>query len=99
MKLWRAKSIAKPSNQAHTIGRVYSFYEAVDFVYDVKWHPQHPSLFGMVDGSGQFDLWNLNVDTEVGLPASLSLYSRALKSPLRFLSSRLSLVQDARLTS
>lgn len=65
VKLWRAKSIAKPSSQAQTIGPVYSFDEADDFVYDVKWHPQHPALFGMVDGSGQFDLWNLNVDTEV----------------------------------
>ena len=26
--------------------------------------PTHPTLFGTVDGTGQFDLWNLNVDTK-----------------------------------
>ena len=25
------------------------------------------ALFGCVDGSGRFDLWNLNIDTEVGV--------------------------------
>ncbi|GAA5889514.1 hypothetical protein JCM6882_007055 [Rhodosporidiobolus microsporus] len=42
-----------------------SFEEADDYVYDVKWHPHHPALFGSVDGAGKFDVWNLNVDTEV----------------------------------
>lgn len=65
VKLWRAKSLAKPSTTAHTIAPIYSFDEADDYVYDVKWHPAHPATFGTVDGSGQFDVWNLNVDTEV----------------------------------
>ncbi|BGP49400.1 hypothetical protein JCM10450v2_005289 [Rhodotorula kratochvilovae] len=42
-----------------------SFEEADDYVYDVRWHPHHPALFGSVDGAGRFDVWNLNVDTEV----------------------------------
>ena len=33
-------------------------------MYDVKWSPTHPALFGTIDGIGQFYLWNLNVDTE-----------------------------------
>ncbi|KAH7890720.1 WD40-repeat-containing domain protein [Phlebopus sp. FC_14] len=65
VKLWRAKSLAKPSTAAHTISPIYSFDEADDYVYDVRWHPAHPALFGTVDGSGKFDLWNLNTDTEV----------------------------------
>ncbi|KAJ7695110.1 dynein intermediate chain [Mycena rosella] len=65
VKLWRAKSLAKPSATPNTISPLYSFDEADDYVYDVKWHPQHPALFGTVDGSGKFDLWNLNMDTEV----------------------------------
>jgi hypothetical protein len=65
VKLWRAKSLAKHSTSVQTITPVYSFEEADDYVYDVKWHPQHPALFGTVDGSGKFDLWNLNTDTEV----------------------------------
>lgn len=65
VKLWRAKSLAKPSTNLQSVAPLYSFDEADDYVYDVKWHPAHPALFGMVDGSGKFDLWNLNLDTEV----------------------------------
>lgn len=73
IKLWRAKSIAKPSTAANIIQPLYSYEEADDYVYDVKWHPVHPAVFGSVDGSGRFDLWNLNADAEVGyrLPSSL----------------------------
>jgi len=65
VKLWRSKSLAKPSTTQHTVAPIYSFDEADDYVYDVKWHPAHPASFGTVDGSGKFDLWNLNADTEV----------------------------------
>jgi dynein intermediate chain len=58
VKLWRAKAKGAP---------VHSFEEADDYVYDVKWHPQHPAMFGTVDGTGKFDLWNLNKDVEVRL--------------------------------
>ncbi|GAA5982471.1 hypothetical protein JCM11641_006126 [Rhodosporidiobolus odoratus] len=44
---------------------LFSFEEADDYVYDVRWHPHHPALFGSVDGAGKFDVWNLNIDTEV----------------------------------
>lgn len=64
VKLWR-RSTAKPSNTLQFIAPLYSFDEADDYVYDVKWHPSHPALFGTVDGAGRFDLWNLNIDTEV----------------------------------
>lgn len=65
VKLWKAKSVGKPSTGVHHLAPIYSFEEADDYVYDVKWHPSHPAMFGSVDGSGKFDLWNLNVDTEV----------------------------------
>lgn len=65
VKLWRAKSIAKPSTSASSVAPLYSFDEADDYVYDVKWHPAHPAVFGSVDGSGKFNIWNLNNDTEV----------------------------------
>ena len=65
VKLWRAKSLAKPSTTTQTVTPIYSFDEADDYVYDVKWHPAHPAVFASVDGSGKFDLWNLNADTEV----------------------------------
>ncbi|GAA5972888.1 hypothetical protein JCM21900_002252 [Sporobolomyces salmonicolor] len=47
------------------VSPLFSFEEADDYVYDVKWHPHHPALFGSVDGAGRFNLWNLNIDTEV----------------------------------
>ncbi|KAF8199142.1 cytoplasmic dynein intermediate chain [Pholiota molesta] len=65
VKLWRAKSLSKPSTAPQVVAPLYSFDEADDYVYDVKWHPAHPATFGTVDGSGRFDLWNLNADTEV----------------------------------
>jgi len=65
VKLWRAKGLTKPSTTMHQIPPLYSFDESDDYVYDAKWHPAHPALFGSVDGSGKFDLWNLNTDTEV----------------------------------
>ncbi|KAG5647883.1 hypothetical protein DXG03_007807 [Asterophora parasitica] len=65
VKLWRAKSLAKSSTTPQAIAPLYSFDESDDYVYDVKWHPAHPAVFGTVDGSGHFDLWNLNMDTEV----------------------------------
>ena len=65
VKLWRAKSGAKPSTSHNAVHPLYSFEEADDYVYDIKWHPHHPAVFGAVDGSGRFDLWNLNNDTEV----------------------------------
>jgi len=68
VKLWRSKSLAKPSTTSQTVTPIYSFDEADDYVYDVKWHPAHPAVFASVDGSGKFDLWNLNVDTEVRGP-------------------------------
>lgn len=52
---------------ASTVSPIYSFEEADDYVFDAKWHPHHPALFGSVDGAGKFSLWNLNVDTEVRL--------------------------------
>lgn len=48
-----------------TISPLFTFEEAGDYVYDVRWHPVHPAVFGSVDAAGQFNLWNLNADTEV----------------------------------
>jgi len=55
-KLWNQKTQTKP---------IYSFEDAGDYVYDVKWCPTHPAIFATVDGTGSLDLWNLNEDTEV----------------------------------
>ncbi|KIJ62044.1 hypothetical protein HYDPIDRAFT_30860 [Hydnomerulius pinastri MD-312] len=82
VKLWRAKSVTKAGAGAtqgvQNVAPVYSFDEADDYVYDVKWHPAHPAVFGTVDGSGKFDLWNLNSDTEVPVVSTNVGSNRAL---------------------
>lgn len=44
---------------------LFSFEEAHDYIYDTKWSPTHPAVFGYVDGSGKFDFYNLNIESEV----------------------------------
>ncbi|CAG8594467.1 13016_t:CDS:10 [Dentiscutata erythropus] len=65
VKLWKAKSVSKPSASAQTISPLYSFEGSDDYIYDVKWSPTNPALFGSVDGKGNFAVWNLNEDTEI----------------------------------
>ncbi|KAI9291370.1 WD40 repeat-like protein [Neoconidiobolus thromboides FSU 785] len=69
VKLWRSKSPmqAPSSSTPLSIPAIHSFEHSGDYVYDVKWSPIHPALFGVIDGTGHFDLWNLNVDTEAPL--------------------------------
>jgi dynein intermediate chain len=68
---------------------LHSFEAADDYVFDVKWHPNHPAMFGTVDGSGKFDLWNLNQDIEVSYHSpclraiSVRAYIRSHKYPLQ----------------
>lgn len=68
VKLWRAGVGGGGGGKGENTGPVMSFEESDDYVYDVRWHPHHPALFGSVDGAGKFDLWDLNVDTEVRSP-------------------------------
>ena len=47
---------------------LHTFEDYSEYVYDCKWSPINPALFATCDGSGRLDLWNLNLDTEVGSP-------------------------------
>uniref|UniRef100_A0A0G4HJL6 Uncharacterized protein n=1 Tax=Chromera velia CCMP2878 TaxID=1169474 RepID=A0A0G4HJL6_9ALVE len=55
IKLWSPKSFSKP---------LHSFEASEDYVFDVKWNPQHPALFASVDGEGYVDVWDMNRDME-----------------------------------
>jgi len=55
VKLWMVKQHQFP---------VLSLDNFEDYVYDVKWHPNHPATFASVDGEGHVDLWNLNQNVE-----------------------------------
>lgn len=54
-----------PPSLCQSLKPLYSFEEAGDYVYDVKWSPAHPALFATADGAGRLDFWNINTDTEV----------------------------------
>jgi dynein intermediate chain len=36
-----------------------------DVVYDAAWSPTKPGVFGLVDGAGQLEVWDITVDMEV----------------------------------
>lgn len=77
IKLWSTKGIPAVNGQQQHHSPLQTFNEHTDCVYDAKWHPHHPAVFGSVDGCGEFKLWNLNVDTEVPI-STASPSSRAL---------------------
>lgn len=52
------------STRAIEITPLLSFEESGDYVMDVKWHPVNPSIFALVDATGQIHLYDLLYDTE-----------------------------------
>lgn len=72
IKLWRNQITDKPSAHNMPTRALHSFEGADDYVFDARWHPQHPAVFGSVDGTGRLNLWNLNKDTEVSQHGVLS---------------------------
>ena len=36
-----------------------------DAVYDARWSPTKPSIFGCVDGAGKLDIYDINVSSEI----------------------------------
>lgn len=65
IKLWRNRTAARQTTSDLSIRALHTFEGADDYVFDAQWHPQHPAVFGSVDGTGSFNLWNLNKDMEV----------------------------------
>ncbi|GJJ79041.1 dynein intermediate chain, cytosolic [Entomortierella parvispora] len=79
VKLWRKRTHPKPATPDNAVVLpLYSFETADDYVYDVKWSPSHPAIFGTVEGSGKFDVWNLNMDTEVPVMSTIVGAGKAL---------------------
>ena len=68
VKVWRAKP---PSSTSGTIsGGVETVKPLLDIsredsVYDVKWSPTKPGVFGCVDGAGRVDIYDINASSEV----------------------------------
>ncbi|KAJ4345377.1 uncharacterized protein N0V89_011507 [Didymosphaeria variabile] len=71
VKLWKVRPPAAtgPSNTAApgAAQQVTPILDIAreDLVYDARWSPVKPSVFGLVDGAGSLEVWDLNVDVEV----------------------------------
>lgn len=64
VKLWRAKPPATLSGQME-VAKPLLEIQREDTVYDVRWHPNRPGIFGLVDGAGVLDIFDVNVSSEV----------------------------------
>ncbi|EPS40917.1 hypothetical protein H072_5216 [Dactylellina haptotyla CBS 200.50] len=70
VKLWKARPPAAtatavvPGAQAQVATPLMDFPRE-DVVYDAKWSPVKPGVFGLVDGAGSLEVWDLTVDAEV----------------------------------
>lgn len=42
-----------------------TFESSEDYIYDVKWHPNNPSLFATVNNDGYLDIFDLTRDLEL----------------------------------
>jgi dynein intermediate chain len=68
VKLWKARPPAATSTT--TTGGPTSASPILEFtredvVYDARWSPTKPGVFGLVDGAGQLEVWDITIDTEV----------------------------------
>lgn len=87
VKIWRAKPPSATSStisgHAETVRPLLEIPRE-DTVYDVKWSPTRPAVFGCVDGAGVLDIYDINASTEVPVasarPANQEQDLYALKS-------------------
>jgi dynein intermediate chain len=87
VKVWRARP---PSSTASNISGNMDVVRPLleifreDAVYDVKWSPVKPGIFGCVDGAGRLDIYDINASEEVPVgsarPSHLDRDIYALKS-------------------
>ncbi|GAM90499.1 hypothetical protein ANO11243_085430 [Dothideomycetidae sp. 11243] len=70
VKIWRVRphsSALAASNSASGLQVERPLLDIMreDVVYDVKWSPVKPGVFGCVDGAGRLEVFDINVDVEV----------------------------------
>ncbi|OAJ35891.1 hypothetical protein BDEG_20120 [Batrachochytrium dendrobatidis JEL423] len=77
VKLWKAQTSRVGMQSSGPISCLHSFDEAQDYIFDVAWCPTHPAIFGSVDSSGRFDLYNLAI-SEVPIATEVVPNKKAL---------------------
>ncbi|KAK5174084.1 uncharacterized protein LTR77_001164 [Saxophila tyrrhenica] len=69
VKVWRAQppsstSAATIFGQSEAVTPLLSIPRE-DAVYDARWSPTKPSIFGCVDGAGKLDIYDINASSEI----------------------------------
>ena len=64
VKIWRASPPSTISGVAEVVTPLHEIWRD-DAVYDARWSPTRPGIFGTVDGGGQLSIFDINVSTEV----------------------------------
>jgi dynein intermediate chain, cytosolic len=72
VKLWKARPPAAAASTTGAVGAAQNVSPLLEFVredlvYDAKWSPVRPGVFGLVDGAGSLEIWRMDVDVEVPL--------------------------------
>ncbi|KAL7274967.1 hypothetical protein RUND412_002098 [Rhizina undulata] len=69
VKLWKARPPAATSSSATAgnpnVAMPIMEFSREDVVYDAAWNPVKPGVFGLVDGAGQLEVWDITMDVEV----------------------------------
>ncbi|KRX01996.1 WD40-repeat-containing domain [Pseudocohnilembus persalinus] len=63
IKLWNP-SVSQQS--------LYTFENNEDYIYDIQWNKQNPSMFATATGDGYIDIWDLQHDMELPVGRHLS---------------------------
>lgn len=68
VKIWRAQppstAATSISGQSEVVSPLVSIPRE-DAVYDARWSPTKPSIFGCVDGAGKLDIYDINASSEI----------------------------------
>ncbi|KAI5789129.1 WD40-repeat-containing domain protein [Geopyxis carbonaria] len=68
VKLWKARppvATSSTTTGTTTVSKPIMEFTREDVVYDAAWSPTKPGVFGLVDGAGQLEVWDITLDTEV----------------------------------
>jgi dynein intermediate chain len=62
IKLWRV--VVPTTTSPQIVEPLKSFEDAQDYIADVSWAPTHPAVFACIDGCGNLQIYNLNVNVD-----------------------------------
>lgn len=67
VKLWKARPppTTTAANAPPQAAAPIMEFTREDVVYDAKWSPTKPGVFGLVDGAGGLEVWDITLDSEI----------------------------------